>query len=700
MQFVLNLFFYEVDIVNQKESVVFWRQRFYAIMMVFTVIGGLGMSIAGAIGHAYIGHLSGVLINALMYLIVVTILSFKKLNVRRREMVMAVVYYSLGIVLLVGIGPKSVWALMIVIAFVCAGFLFDVDDIKTYGVFNLIIFAIITFLLKMSYLNAFEIAKYGEGWFVNSLSVQVVGMLLLSLIHYFLVGMGEQSEIIAKSERKLLATLNAINDGVIVTDNIGNIVKVNPHMVAHYKLTKSLIVGAYVNSILEVSRVEDDQRIDDFFIYMKAFPESHMTMRVKGSEQTYFIACRQSSIVDDEGVVDGYVCMFHDLTAHKQEELNIYQSQKMEAIGTMAGGVAHDFNNMLGGILGYAELSRELISKDQGKLLRYNNEIIKTSNKASELTKQLLSYARRKEMTREPIDMNQCVLNVASLMERTFEKKIEIVTKTIHQPLMVYGDGTLLENAILNMGLNGKDAMRNGGKLVISVGRIYLDESYCKASNFDISSGTYCHLRVEDTGSGMDEAVIGRIFEPFFTTKEIGKGTGLGMAATYGTIVSHDGAIVIKSRPNIGTEVDVYLPLYITENQEETKKNIKNPIEVAHSGKILVIDDEEVIRTMIKEILEMLGYEVDVASDGYEGIELFEGQESNYRGVLVDMIMPKMSGREVYSKIKAIDPKAKVIMISGYIDDHHVDELYALGLDAFVKKPFSIESIVEALSVL
>lgn len=700
MRRLLERLFREEDRINEKLEIDYWRQRYFSFLAIVLAVGGLLMSSAGAVVFISNDMIIGAVINLTAYFVIAPILLNRRLGSHVRYSSLVVLLYALGIYLLMIVGERSTWGILLIMAFVSAAFLLDVDDIKMYSSFNVLIMILITVFFELGYLDRLGIGHYDVDWYVNIIGVQFFGFVLVAVIYFMLKGMEEQSEAIIRSEENLMATLNAMSDGVIVTDLLGNVIRCNPYMYSFYHLRNELGSGVHINAMFDVTEDGDMHHITDLFEHMKTYTEQKLKLTIHGEEEQFFVACKLSPILDDKAGIVGYVCLIHDMTKHREEEVHLRQTQKMEAIGTMAGGVAHDFNNMLGGILGYAELSRELIDDKDSRLFRFNQEIINTSLKASELTKQLLAYARRKEMTREAIDLNDCVRSMARLMERTFEKQVEIEVRTGPQSMMVFGDASLLENAILNLGLNGKDAMPDGGKLTVSVGRIYLDDSYCRISNFDITAGTYIHLRVKDEGAGMSKEVLSRVFEPFFTTKEIGKGTGLGLAATYGTVVSHRGAITFKSALGAGTDVDVYLPVYSPEDNVSKENPQVAPKPMVHGGHLLVIDDEDVIRTMVKEILEMLGYEVDTAADGYEGAAMYERNKDRYRGVLLDMIMPKINGREVFGMIRRINPDAKVIMISGFIDENHVDELYELGLDAFVKKPFTIDGIVEALSAL
>lgn len=700
MERLFGMFIKKNHIMAEKGSLEYWQQLYFVASSLFLLVGGLPMIVIGTITFIVNGMPLFAIFDIAVYLLVCMLLTNKRINLDMRETIMVASVYFVGVYLLVVTGGNGAGIVFVMTAFISGGFMLKGDDLKMYAAFNIIIFLIITVLLEAGVLDSFLISTYGIAWYVNAIAVQSTGIVLSWLIHHTVDGIEEQSQMMIANENNMNATMNAMTDGVIVTTREGLVSRVNPHIESYYGVDKKEARGKHINDIFEVFDTKTDKPMIDLFYYLKKNMEGQLGVKIQGPNKSHYVVCKLSAIRDEFDIVKGYVCLLRDMTDMQQEEVNLRHAQKMEAIGTMAGGVAHDFNNMLGGILGYAELSREFIEDKNSRLYSYIQEIINTSVKASELTKQLLAYARRKEMKREPVDINKCVYNISRLMERTMTKKIEISTNLGKQPLHVYGDESLLENAILNLGLNAKDAMPQGGRLTITVGRIYLDESYCSASQFDIQAGTYVHILVKDQGEGMTEEVLNRIFEPFFTTKEMGKGTGLGMAATYGTVLSHRGAITVKSIKGVGTNVDIYLPLYTPGELTEEPVSIFDSGRTAHGGKLLVIDDEDVIRTMVKEILEMLGYEVLTAKDGFEGIEVFEANKDDLRGVLLDMIMPKMNGREVYSMIKAIQPEAKVIMISGFIDETHIDELYDLGMNGFVKKPFTIESIIEALSVL
>ncbi len=372
-----------------------------------------------------------------------------------------------------------------------------------------------------------------------------------------------------------------------------------------------------------------------------------------------------------------------DITEVKKLQEQLNHAQKLDAVGQLAGGIAHDFNNMLGGILGTAEL---ILLKDMNKTEteKYLNMITDAAERASELTKKLLIFSRKGKIESTANNVHKAVLEAGNLLKRSIDKRIEIIFDLQAEEYTVIGEFTQLMNVFLNLGINSGHAMPDGGKLIYRSRTVELDEQYCLASPFELISGQYILIEVEDTGTGIDSDVLPKIFEPFFTTKDQGKGTGLGLSAVYGSVVQHHGAISVYSEKNKGTQFNIYLPLSERSMQE---KNYQQDV-VKGSGCILVVDDEELIRIMAKNILEYLGYEVLFAENGQEAIEVFKTNKDKIDIVLMDMVMPIMNGKESFFKLKQLDPEVKVILCSGFSQEKDITEMKNSGLKGFLKKPY------------
>lgn len=364
---------------------------------------------------------------------------------------------------------------------------------------------------------------------------------------------------------------------------------------------------------------------------------------------------------------------------HMQEQLS--HAQRMDAIGQLAGGIAHDFNNMLGGIMGAAELLQNRISSDE-KMNKYIQMIRSTAERAASLTGKLLAFSRKSAIEEVNIDLHGILEETAELLGRTIDKKVNIKIELNAADHVISGDMSQLVNVFVNLGINAAHAMPDGGDLTFTTRVVDLDERYCRVNSPDLKPGKFIIVEVRDTGCGIPAEYIGKVFEPFFTTRE--KGTGLGLASAYGIVRQHHGFISVYSELGRGTIFHVYLPL---SGVKAAKTDAV--VEVRHgSGRILVVDDEEIMRITAKELLQYLGYEVVVAVNGKEGVEIFEREGGRFNLVLLDMVMPVMNGRECFAELKRIDPSVKVIVSSGFAVDENLNEMRNGGLSGFIRKPF------------
>ncbi len=383
------------------------------------------------------------------------------------------------------------------------------------------------------------------------------------------------------------------------------------------------------------------------------------------------------------------------MTETKRLEEQLRQSQKMEVIGQLAGGVAHDFNNMLAGITGGAELLMRNIEPDS-KLLKYADMILKGAERASELTTKLLAFSRMGKTVMKIIDIHETILSSIAFLERSIDKKISIITDFRAENHFVKGDYALLQNTILNLGLNARDAMADGGEIKISTENILIDNNTVSPAP-ELKAGLYIKIIVSDTGAGISPEVAGRIFEPFFTTKSVGKGTGLGLSAVYGTVHEHEGAISVESEPGRGSSFTIYLPavdnsgeIYSEENEELAR----------YSGTVLVIDDEPLVRNTAEGFLKEMGFHVITAESGIDGVKLYRERAEEISFVILDMVMPGMSGQETLKALREINSEVKVIFSSGFtrkkvlVENSGKDDLY------FVQKPYRLKDLSQAVKAI
>jgi PAS domain S-box-containing protein len=397
------------------------------------------------------------------------------------------------------------------------------------------------------------------------------------------------------------------------------------------------------------------------------------------------------------GAQDQTVVNFFDITERKLAEEKqarlteqLHQSQKMDAIGQLAGGVAHDFNNLLAGIMGSAQMLQfaENLSEKQKK---YLSIIITASERAGNLSKKLLTFSRTGNKVSTAVDCVKIINDTVEILQHSIDKNITIAMENRAVQTSIIGDDSMLQNALMNIAINSSHSMPHGGTLTFTIDNVDLDSNYCEVSPFKITPGKYLEIAVRDTGTGMAPEVVSRIFEPFFTTKEHGKGTGLGLAMVYGTVQEHGGAVTVYSELGTGTVFYIYLP--VTEELMSIK--VKSETFPKGTGTVLLIDDEELIRITAKGLLESLGYKVLTAENGDEGIKSFIMRKDEINLIVLDMIMPVMGGREAFKKLREIDPAVPVLIASGFAREEHMVLLKEQGVSGFLQKPFRISELAE-----
>ncbi len=387
----------------------------------------------------------------------------------------------------------------------------------------------------------------------------------------------------------------------------------------------------------------------------------------------------------------GAVIRIDDVTDRIELEKRLRQSQKMDAIGQLAGGIAHDFNNMLSGMMGAADL---LHIKADPELQPLITIISNSADRASQLIQKLLTFSRQEKIVLDPLDVHAVIDDTVEILEHTLDKKITIIKSLRAKKHIIVGDRSQLHNSLLNIGINGGQAMANGGNLSFTTHVVRLGKQFCEQNHFNLSPGWFIQITISDNGCGIPAANKKRIFEPFFTTKQQNRGTGLGLAAVYGTIVQHKGAVSVHSETDIGTEFHLLLPLRndISGKEQIVQEHDSNP-EITGEGLILVIDDEPVIRTTAMLMLEKLGYNTIEAGNGREGVEIYSKHRHTVQLILLDMIMPVMDGSECFTELRRINPEVRVIISSGFSRNADLAKLREEGLCGFIKKPYTITEL-------
>jgi signal transduction histidine kinase/CheY-like chemotaxis protein len=404
-----------------------------------------------------------------------------------------------------------------------------------------------------------------------------------------------------------------------------------------------------------------------------------------------------SLIRNPEGKPIGFRGISRDITERKRAEKEmaalqeqLRESQKMEAIGRLAGGIAHDFNNLLTVIKGYSQLS--LMELKEGDPLKGNiEEIQKGSQRAADLTRQLLAFSRRQVMEMKVLDLNTLLRDLDKMLRRIIGEDIELTTLLANDLGRVKIDPGQIEQVIMNLAVNAKDAMPSGGKLTIETANAVLDESYAR-NHADVKPGRYVMFSVSDTGVGMTPEVRERLFEPFFTTKQKGRGTGLGLSTVYGIVKQSGGNIWVYSEPGHGTTFKIYLSR-VDEPLEQLREKTTREELLRGSETVLVVEDEEKVRKLTVEILGKQGYSVLDASQGDDALAISEKHKGPIHLILVDVVMPGISGTELTKRLAFLRPETKILYMSGYTDNaivHH--GVLEKGVN-YIQKPFTIDEL-------
>jgi two-component system cell cycle sensor histidine kinase/response regulator CckA len=375
-------------------------------------------------------------------------------------------------------------------------------------------------------------------------------------------------------------------------------------------------------------------------------------------------------------------------------EAQLRQAQKMEAVGTLAGGVAHDFNNLLQVINGYAQIL--LMDKtEQDREFNGIKAIKDAGARAAKLVRQLLLFSRKAETERKAVDLNAEIRQAVKILERTIPKMVEIELRLHNSLWAVNVDPIQIEQVLLNLGTNASDAMPDGGKLIITTHNIILDDDFLQ-SHMEASPGKNVLVTVTDTGQGMDAETLEHIFEPFYTTKEIGKGTGLGLASVYGIVKGHGGFVTCRSRPGQGTVFQIYLPAVEKHDAQFSGQMDDEPVQGGYE-KILIVDDEQSVRDFASQVLQRYGYTVLTASSGEQAVDLYSRQNKEIDLIVLDIGMPGMGGHKCMLEILRIAPNAKIVIASGYAVDGPVQKTLEQGASGFIGKPYHMEDMLKTV---
>jgi len=490
--------------------------------------------------------------------------------------------------------------------------------------------------------------------------------------------------------------LEAVDEAFIVIDRDYRVLMANRAYCAQAGLDVDAIIGRHCYEISH-QRQKPCYEVGEECTVRETFEtgRSHIAVHTHhdSHREAVYVETKSYAMRDKTGTVVSAIEIIHNITDKRKLEEQLNQAQKMEAVGTLTGGIAHDFNNILTAVLGYATILKKKLKGDEG-LAAITDHIASAAKRGANLTRSLLAFSRKQSITPGPVDLNEIVTGIEKLLLRVIGEDVELVVTLASGGLTVMADRGQVEQVLMNLCSNGRDAMPSGGILSIATERGDVDENAAQRRQA-AKPGAYAVLSVADTGTGMDAQTQEKIFDPFFTTKEVGKGTGLGLSIVYGIVKQHGGFIDVKSRPGDGTTFKVYLPLVPT--PVGAMKPEATPAPMRGSETILLAEDGADVRAMAKNTLEEAGYTVIEAIDGDDALRQYAAHKDNISLLVLDVIMPKKNAREVYDEIVKTAPGIKVLFISGYTGDIIDSKRIADDGPNFLPKPFLPDDLVRAV---
>lgn len=500
----------------------------------------------------------------------------------------------------------------------------------------------------------------------------------------------DQRQRTEETQRLLTKAVEQAAEGIMITDSAGNIEYVNPAFEGITGYTKDEAIG-------QNPRILQSGYHDQTF-----YRELWGTIGIGEAWRGQFVNRKKdgtlyredaviSPVRDRTGRIVNYVAVKRDRTVEIELQQQLFWAQKMEGIGTLAGGIAHDFNNLLQVVLGRAEVMLQRKKEGEADYAGIQ-QIYQAGKRGADLVKSLLTFSRKVEPKLCPLNLNQEILQFQALISRTIPKTIKIDLHLNGDLESAQADSSQIGQILMNLAVNARDAMPNGGTLTMATDNVELDQDYCRR-HLGANAGRYAMLAVSDTGHGMDKETLAHIFEPFYTTKEVGKGTGLGLATVYGIVKQHQGYIACYSEPALGTSFKIYLPAVRSEKELEspiTETDIAGGTET-----ILVADDDDSVLDLTSELLESYGYKVITAVNGKEALEIYRSHGDSISLVILDLIMPEMDGKQCTAEILRVNPKAKILIASGYLASTPSYGVPAYGAKGFVEKPYNTSQVLK-----
>jgi PAS domain S-box-containing protein len=526
-----------------------------------------------------------------------------------------------------------------------------------------------------------------RGYYASAAAVTGVIATFAALLSVAFVRRKQVFDELLASQTRLQALFEHSNDSILLADDATSLIEANPSACALLGYSRTELLRLRLNDIMphgtEAAVAEQWQRF-------LAIGRGSGEMRARHRDGR-ILDIDYAAVANIEPGV--HLSIFRDVTARKALERHALRAQRMESLGTLAGGIAHDLNNALAPIL----MSIAVLREDEADPMKQEllDTIGESAQRGADMVRQVLSFARGIEGRRMSVAVDRVIRDVEKIANDTFFKATVVRVRMAPDLPTIVGDPTQLHQVLLNLCVNARDAMPNGGSLTITADTATVDDQFISMEP-EARLGRYLVIGVTDTGTGIPANVVDRIFEPFFTTKDLGEGTGLGLSTSLAIVRGHGGFIRVRSEPGRGTTFQVYLP--IRENQEEpAHAAAAEPLPRGHHELVLVIDDEAAVRAVTRQTLEAFGYRVITAADGTSGVATYASHLSDVAVVITDMMMPGLDGAQTMLTLRAITPNVRLIAVSGLADDARVAGALGAGAQRVLPKPFTAEMLLRAL---
>jgi signal transduction histidine kinase/ActR/RegA family two-component response regulator len=504
----------------------------------------------------------------------------------------------------------------------------------------------------------------------------------------------ERTEQLKKIQKEVLAILHQIPVGLLVLDKKMRLMWYNHELLNIAEMEHDVQI-----SQCKLSEIEKFSQIglNEILLNLGKKSEKQLIqhhLQFSDSRLPKLVEIESQKLMSNEKNIEGTIYIIKDVTREVTLERKMIQDQRLENIGKIAGGIAHDFNNILAIILPNAQLLK-LQLMDKPDWVKYLDTIEKAADQAASLTRKILSFSRPSSYeSLEVLNLNDIVREFTKMFRRVLDRKIDISEK-LHRSLWnIKAEKSQIEQVLMNLSVNSRDAMPDGGVLTFETQNVTIEPSKAAVIDAKLKAGKYVCLNVVDSGSGIPQKYLDKIFDPFFSSKNEGQGTGLGLSVVYGILKTHNGIIDVKSNENVGTHFHIYFPI----SEEKIEKNIvKTENLVSGTGTLLIVDDEEMIKETLKGMLESLNYKVIFAKDGKNALKMYKSHLDEIDAILMDIQMPVMDGVEAAEKILKINPKARIVFMSGYAEAKSFDKLRKMGHQLFLKKPYKITNLADII---